>query len=115
MNPPLLGASKDSPPPALTMDDGWDDGWESDCPKIASFMKDYECRRPEATEMARMQRVLLATENNLYAIKLKNADIEKASADARHEAAAQQRQQFAALHAAKKVSKVPMPLTHSFV
>ena len=78
-------------------------------------MKDYECRRAEATEMARMQRVLLATEKNLHAIKLKNADIEKASADARHEAAAQQRQQFAALHAAKKVSKVPMPLTHSFV
>ena len=97
------------------LDDGWDDGWESDCPKIASFMKDYECRRPEATEMARMQRVLLATEKNLYAIKLANAGIEKASADARHEAAAQQRKQFAALHAAKKVSKVPMPLTHSFV
>ena len=96
------------------------DGWESDeelfTEKAAfNFMTEYGCRKPEATELARMERDLLATEKNLYAIKLANAEIEKAGADARHAAAKQQRKQFTALRAAKKVSNGPMPLTHSFV
>ena len=96
------------------------DGWETDeelftDKATANFMHEFGCRKPKATEMAWLEKVLVATEKNLHAIKLANADLEQAGADARHAAASQQRKQFAALRAAEKVSNGPMPLTHSFV